>query len=248
MAYRNECYFIKTTDDDGNAVNAPDIVTDTDNSARLSQTPSSQSWTAADQSSTLPTRERGSGSSQYVTIPGLMPNARGGFETDGSSPNAMSGTSQDGPSNRPTPNSGSTGGGDNRHNLVPGGSNGMRNSRSYEASPAAASSSSHLRQTNKPTHQSEGEAAAAAFFGDMQNGTGGFDLGPDVSTGLTPRFTLGDTPGDVYNVPPVWDIPGGTGMTPVSDGVLRTIMSMDPMDPMDTMDMGWDTSTHVISR
>jgi hypothetical protein len=242
MAYRNECQFLRGQEDDGNAVNGPDI-TDTDNStAGVSQTPSSsgltsQSW-PRDQSTSLPTRERGSGNSPYQHLHGLMPMAGTGYEMDTSS-NGLSGTSPDGQSNRPTPNSGSSADHRGQNSLAPGSAglhrNGSSGRTSFEASPAAS-----LPKTTQSDIDAAAAASAAAFFTDLPDGSGTFGLGPDVSTGLTPRFSMADAAG--ANEYGGWEIPGQTGMTPVAEGVLRSIMSMGPMD---TMDLGWDTETSL---
>lgn len=258
MAYRNECQFLRTVEDDGNPVNGPDITTTetTDNSAAgVSQTPTSstgggnnsQSWHGGDQGSSLPTRERGGrGNSPYPHMHGLMPmGGTNGYDMDTSS-NGLSGTSPEGggQSSRPTPNSGSSDQRQNNNgNLAPG-SAGLRNSSSgrasFEASPAAASSSHnpHLPKPTQPQSNMD-DASAAAFFDDLPSSAGGFGLG-EVSTGLTPRFSMSDAAG--ANEYAGWEIPGQTGMTPVAEGVLRSIMSMGPMD---TMDLGWDTETSL---
>ncbi|OIW34970.1 hypothetical protein CONLIGDRAFT_675914 [Coniochaeta ligniaria NRRL 30616] len=261
MAYRNECQFLRGIEDDGNPVNAPDI-TDTDTSGgatAVSQTPSSagltshQSWRGDQTTSSLPTRERGAGNSPYPHMHGLMPVAGApAYEMDTSS-TGLSGTSpgDGGPSNRPTPNSGSSGadqrGRQNNNSLAPGSAGGLHRNgssgrTSFEASPAASS----IPKTTTTTQGVDIEAAASAapFFGDLPSGSvvGGFGLGPDVGTGLTPRFSMADDADGGANEFGGWEMPGQTGMTPVAEGVLRSIMSMGPMD---TMDLGWDTETSL---
>lgn len=242
MAYRNECQFLRGMEDDGNPVNGPDI-TDTDNSAAgVSQTPSStgltsQSWHGDQTTSSLPTRERGPGNSPYPHMHGLMPMPGTGYEMDTSS-NGLSGTSPEGQSNRPTPNSGSSADQRGQNSLAPGSAGLHRNSSSgrtsFEASPAA----SHPKTAQGDI---EAAASAASFFNDLPPGSGAFGLGPDVvGTGMTPRFSMGDAGGG--NEYGGWEMPGQTGMTPVAEGVLRSIMNMGPMD---TMDIGWDTETSL---
>ena len=93
---------------------------------------------------------------------------------------------------------------------------------SFETSPVP----SHQNVT-----QAEMDRNVSAFFNDPVNGF-------TMSTGLTPMMT-GDTPSNDFTVPSGWDMPGQTGMTPVPEGVLRTIMQMGPME---TMDLGWDSN------
>ena len=224
----------------------------------------SQSWHGDSTASSLPTRERVVGSSggggnpsPYPQMHGLIPMAGGnGYDMDTSS-TGLSGTSPEGQSNRPTPNSGSSDqrqqGVNSNNNLAPGGSaTGLRNPRSgrtsFEASPIATSSStSAAHQMSKGTPQTDlgaASAAAAAFYSDLPSAAGGFGMG-EVGTGLTPRFTMGDAAaaGAGANEYAGWEMPGtSTGMTPVAEGVLRSIMSMGPMD---TMDLGWDTETSL---
>lgn len=238
----------------------------------VSQTPSStgltsqQSWPqhgGQDQNTaSLPTRERGGGggagggTSPYPHMHGLMPLGGGGYEMDTSS-TGLSGTSPEGQSNRPTPNSGSSAdqrgqnsnnnnsNSNNSNNLAPGSAGGLhRNSSSgrtsFEASPAASS----LPRGAAAAAATQGDinaasATAPSFFGDLpHSGSDGFGLG---GTGLTPRFTMADAAGGA-NEFAGWEMPGQTGMTPVAEGVLRSIMNMGPMD---TMDLAWDTETSM---
>jgi hypothetical protein len=200
LAYRNECHFLKTVDDDGNAANAPDLAVDTDPSpGGISQTPSSSTGLGSQQpwghdlsssaNANLPppldtNNPRGVGTLPYsASMHGLLPR----HSMDNNSPNAMSGTS--GENNGPTPGS---------------------------------SSASDIRPQG---------ADATAFF-DPQFGMG--------ATGLTPQFA---SPGnDQFSVPASWsEMTGGgvPGMTPVGDGVLRSMMNMD-------MDLGgWDTEINL---
>ncbi|KAK7745387.1 hypothetical protein SLS53_002883 [Cytospora paraplurivora] len=152
-------------------------------------------------------------------------------------------------SNRPTPNS-STSSSDrpnnsssNSGNLTAPGSG----QNSFEASPASstnANNSSH--SPPRSAAPSAAYRAMDALFQNLQGGAGGADF----PTGLTPdqQFILPETPGKAagggdaagegagdFN----WEqfTTGTTGMTPVSEGVLRTMLQMGAME---TMDMGWD--------
>lgn len=241
MPYRNECQFLRGIEDDGNPVNGPDI-TDPDGGGGggVSQTASStgltsQSWPATDQGSSLPTRERAAaGPASYPRMHGLLPlSTPTGYEMD------TSASPGSGPSNRPTPNSGSSG---QQHNLAPGLHAQHSGRTSFDASPA--SSSHHAIPATAAQTDIDIDAAAVAagnFFGDMSPGdSGGFGLGPDVGgTGLTPRFAMSD--GGAGGGFDGWGMPGGsTALTPGAEGVLRSIMNMGPMD---TMDLAWDTET-----
>ncbi|EON97892.1 putative binuclear zinc transcription factor protein [Phaeoacremonium minimum UCRPA7] len=141
-----------------------------------------------------------------------------GFQSESIGTNDMSTSPDGGQSDRPTPNSSSA---SDRQNLNTGRMSSGGNS--FETSP--------VTQTQNVS-QSDVDRNVAAFFNDPTNG---FSMG----TGMTPdqRFTMPDTPGGEFTVPPGWELPGQTGMTPVAEGVLRTIMQMGPME---TMDLGWD--------
>lgn len=128
---------------------------------------------------------------------------------------------------------------------------------SFEASPVAShqvltnGGSSTTTTTTGTVSQADVDAsnaaAAAAFFAaDPAFAMHG-------STGLTPDpraymgGVAGDTPGpdSQYGVPTgqsPWDVGGSGGqgqaaMTPVAEGVLRSLMNMSPMDGMD---LGWN--------
>ena len=125
-------------------------------------------------------------------------------------------------SDRPTPNS--TTPSEPRTNLQPGQTSG---GTSYETSPA----SSHNARVPQPT-----ETRSMSSF---------FSTQPDYSgisaTGMTPdnnAFTMPETPGRDFQVPPGWEMSGQTtGLTPVGEGVFRQLMGLGPMDPMD---LGWE--------
>ncbi|KAK1757602.1 transcriptional activator protein acu-15 [Echria macrotheca] len=226
MPYRNECHFIKTVEDDGDPSNGPNIV-EPDATNNTSQTPNSggptsQTWSGAEPSTSLPTRERGSGSA-YVPLHGMMPpgsslNGYSSADMDAISGNEMSGTSPDGAgqSSRPTPNSSAT----SADHLAPNARvNSGRNS--FEASPVMP----NINMAG--TSQGEVDStvnAMNAFFNDPSS----FSVPPGVSTGLTPqtRFSMPDTPGD-FSLPSEWQEPA---MTPVAQGVLRSMLGMESMD------------------
>ncbi|KAL2019245.1 hypothetical protein VTK56DRAFT_9972 [Thermocarpiscus australiensis] len=229
MGYSNQCLFLKIAGDDGNPANAPDIVeVDPSN-------PGAQGFSEPEQTGGLPTRERPRGS-PYLPTHGLVPPPfpnYGAADLDAGSTNDMSGTSPDpGQSNRPTPNSSSASASEQRQNLTPGGGGGhMTGSRGspFETSPVASHQSLSMSGTAGTT-QSEVEQSVDAFFGDPSSF--GMPHPPGVSTGLTPdqRFGMPETPG--------WpEMPAQPGMTPVAEGVLRSIMAMNQMD---TMDLGWE--------
>ncbi|KAK4449414.1 transcriptional activator protein acu-15 [Podospora aff. communis PSN243] len=234
MPYRNECNFMKTADDDGNPANAPDLVQpDLDNSNNVSQTPNStghhsQSWSGPEQTASLPSRERRSGSS-YVPIQSMMA-TYGTSEMDTVS-NDMSGTSPDaGQSSRPTPNSSAA-----SDHLAPAAAHVSRSGRtSFNASPVIPNLDMNA------TTQSEVERninAMTDFFG----GPSAYPVPPGVSTGLAPqqRYSMPDTPGD-FSLGSDWqDISSQPGMTPVAQGVLRSILTMNSIE---TMDLGWDAN------
>jgi hypothetical protein len=71
-----------------------------------------------------------------------------------------------------------------------------------------------------------------------------FSTQPDYSsipaTGLTPdnNFSMPETPGRSFDVPSGWEMSNQTtGLTPVGEGVFRTLMGLGSMDPMD---LGWE--------
>ncbi|KAG7143533.1 Citrinin biosynthesis transcriptional activator ctnR like protein [Verticillium longisporum] len=62
-----------------------------------------------------------------------------------------------------------------------------------------------------------------------------------LTPGSGARFQMGDSPVDAYGMASNgWPgMPGQTGMTPMSEGVLRSLMNMGPMDAMDLS--SWDS-------
>jgi hypothetical protein len=158
---------------------------------------------------------------------------------DAGSNNDLSGTSPDG--NGRTPNSSTTGTSDpqqQRQNLAPPGNvghvSGGSGRNSFETSPV----SSHQNLSSMSgTTPSDVERNVNAFFG-ADPATFGMPAG--VSTGMTPdqRFSMPGT-GEFGAHPASWaDMAGQPGMTPVTEGVFRSMMGMG----MDGMEMGWEPS------
>lgn len=127
-------------------------------------------------------------------------------------------------SDRPTPNS-STAASDRQHdNNSSSGTRGASGRNSFDASPASSSAHRNL----------------PSIFDDMPGGG-------EIPTGLTPgrQFGAPETPKNATESSDAvgagdfsWEsFAAGTGMTPMSEGVLRTMLQMGPME---TMDMGWD--------
>jgi hypothetical protein len=255
MSYTNQCHYMKVSGDDGNPANGPDII-DVDPNAGV------QGFSPSDQPTTLPTRER-SHTGPYMPSHGLVPHPPFAAyvpspDMDVGSSNDLSGTSPDGPSNRPTPNSSTTGASSEqqRQNLAAAAANGHvtggaggSGRNSFETSPV----SSHQNLSSMSgTTPSDVEPGVNAFFGDPSS----FGM-----TGLTPdsRFGMpggaagtGDASGGrgggaaaggggaefVGHAAAAWaEMAGQQGMTPVAEGMLRSIMAMGPMEGMD---MGWE--------
>ena len=165
----------------------------------------------------------------------MAPSPDAGVSSDKPTPNST--TSSERPSNSNS----------NTGNLTaPGSSRSGRNS--YDASPA---SSTTINKSQSPQSQAQGQAqgqAQSAAVRNMDAFLQGFP-GNEFPTGLTPnqQFTMPETPGKATGGDGVeenagdfnWEqfTAGPTGMTPMSEGVLRTMLQMGPME---TMDMGWD--------
>ncbi|ROW11056.1 hypothetical protein VMCG_01094 [Cytospora schulzeri] len=136
-------------------------------------------------------------------------------------------------SDRPTPNS--TTSSSERQNNSSGCLSSQSGVNSFEASPA---SSTNVNSTQAQQNQAHSTAVRNidALFQD-------FSAADFPATGLTPnqQFTLPETPGKTDAA--AGEQPGDfnweqlNGMTPMSEGVLRTMLQMGPME---TMDMGWD--------
>lgn len=143
-------------------------------------------------------------------------------------------------SDRPTPNSATSSSerpnnsGSNSGNLTAPGSS-RSGGNSFQASP---DSSTNVK--NNQNQQSQAQSTAVrnmdALFQD-------FSAGDFPATGLTPnqQFTMPETPGkpDAAAGENTGDFSWDhlNSMTPMTEGVLRTMLQMGPME---TMDMGWD--------
>jgi len=236
MQFRDDCNYVKSPDEEANPGGA-EGESDKPRTSVSSSNDMGSNWLGAEQQ--LPTRDRSAGHSPVFPMQGVSYSHAGGNPILSSTSGTLSGfgqsengetndtsTSPDGPSNRPTPNSSAAsdqrqGGGSSAGGLAPGRINNASEGNSFAASPV----SPHQNITS----QAEMERNVSAFFGDPTNGF-------TMSTGLTPMMT-GETPGNEFAVPAGWEMQGQTtGMTPVSEGVLRTIMQMGPME---TMDLGW---------
>jgi len=122
-------------------------------------------------------------------------------------------------SNRPTPNASTPS--DSRPNLKQGQSN--SGAVSYETSPA----SSHQ---NRPPADSR---SMSSFFSTQP------DYSNIPSTGMTPDFSMPETPGRGFEVPHGWEMSNQptSGLTPVGEGVFRQLLGLGPMD---AMDIAWE--------
>ncbi|KAK3995426.1 fungal-specific transcription factor domain-containing protein [Cladorrhinum sp. PSN332] len=213
--YSNECLFMKVMGDDGNAAAGPDIA-EVDTGNRIT------SFASGNPATALPSREA-AGRSEYIpTSHDLGTQRFSGFsppELETGS-NGMSGTSPGGgQSNRPTPNSSTASDQQQqqqqRQNLTPGGHVGGSGVNSFEASPVP----SHL----PGTRHGDGESSGVSFNFNDPSPFG-------ISTGLTPQSSD-------YPVPNGWqDMSGhhqGGGMTPSSEGIIRSMLTIGNMDPMD---------------
>lgn len=223
--FSEECNYMKATGDSGNPVDRPDIVTPS--SALQPPGFDSSSWLTSEH--TLPTRERSTGPDT------LTPEFNFAIDSHNLrvSPNAgymdsqSSGTNNiDSQSNQPTPNSSTA--------------SEQRNSTSGPmTTPGRTSFDASPMGSHQPLGtQAEMDAATAAFFTE---GMG------DTNFGMSGTGT-GMTPGNDFSMPNSWGMSGqtgagtgvGTGMTPVAEGVLRTLLDMPPMD---AMDLGWNSGT-----
>jgi hypothetical protein len=251
MAYRNECVFLKTAEDDGNPATGPDIVepdsAQSQDSSLNDMSNQGQTWLRTDvHNIPLPSRGRSTGPStagstgswgmNNLSVPtgtsgSLVGNSSTSPSVFGHSEN---GSSMNDVTNSPdgvTPNSGTS---EQRHMMGTATSNGRFSASgggSFEASPA----SSH--QNLGSTGQTSGDGsdiravnAAAAYLSDP---TAYSIAAGEQFGGMPPTNAAGQ-----FAVPNGWEIgqnmgQGGTPMTPVSEGVLRSIMQMGPMEAMD---------------
>lgn len=136
-------------------------------------------------------------------------------------------------SDRPTPNS-STSASDRQQQQSSNGDRGASGRNSFDTS-SASSNAQQQQQRNMSMYEDlpgcDGEMPPTGFTPGRQfGGSGGMPQTPkDASVG-------GASDGDF-----AWDNFGaGSGLTPMSEGVLRTMLQLGPME---TMDLGWENST-----
>ncbi|KAL0936629.1 binuclear zinc transcription factor [Colletotrichum truncatum] len=238
MSYRNECHFMKTGGDDGNAATAPNIVEPDQDEETGPNSASTgfggQGWLSAEPPMPYDANRSGiplhgtvltPSSSSLYDKPGSSSGHMNGFgQSESSGDNNMSGSPDADQSNRPTPNSSSAS--EQRLNMASGGMNGSgRNS--FDASPVIGHQNINAQGNTDGNVNYFNDASAFGIRG----------------TGLTPnqRFSMPETPGAEFGIPNGWgDLQGQTGMTPVAEGVLRSLMNMGPMDAMDLS--AWDAS------
>jgi hypothetical protein len=224
---------MKVPDDGHNPMDArPAVNTDTANDFRADSDPTSG---ASDQPNWVPLPDHGQDvqrTLQGLALGGIMRSTYGHGELSGGgyvnseSSNAndsgLSPNTGNSGSDRPTPNS--TTPSESRANLKPGQTSA---GASYETSPA----SSH-----KPRVPTGSDTRSISSFFSTQP-----DYATIPSTGMTPdnnAFTMPETPGREFQVPPGWEMSGQTtGLTPVGQGVFNQLMGLGPMDPMD---LGWE--------
>lgn len=203
--------------------------------------------------SRLPTRDRSNDNSPMFNIPtngfpdptvNILANGRPmGFVDEIQD---MSTSPGDGLSSRPTPNSSSASEG--RQNLAPPQQQGGMHSAgsSFDTSPVSpprglvggqqptqvdrGPPGAYFATANGgPANYSTGQPGSAAAAAVGMNGAGA-DLGGLMSA---------DPNSNDYMISEGWNMNGQTAMTPVSEGVLRTIINMGPME---TMDLGWGSN------
>lgn len=233
--FRNECQFMKVPDDAPNPMDdSPTVATGTANDFRRGSDPTSGT---SDQPNWIPLPDHtpnDQGQDVQRTMQGLAlgsgPRApfgsgdlsSGGYsESSNNNDTSLSPNTGNSGSDRPTPNS--TTPSEPRGNLQPGQTSG---GTSYETSPA----SSH----NAPVPPATDSRSMSSFFSTQPDYTG------ISATGMADNnaFTMPETPGRDFQVPPGWEMSGQTtGLTPVGEGVFRQLMGLGPMDPMD---LGWE--------
>ncbi|CAK7564790.1 MAG: hypothetical protein SEPTF4163_002691 [Sporothrix epigloea] len=155
----------------------------------------------------------------------------------------------DGMSSRPTPNSSSAS--ESRQNLVPpphqrqqqpGSSGGIQSARSsFGASPvspprALGGGQPRHGVDHRPYFTTNNGGSAAGFVTDQAGASAGMGL---HNAGGMNGLMGADPSSSEYIMSEGWAMNGQTAMTPVSEGVLRTIINMGPME---TMDLGWGSN------
>lgn len=117
-------------------------------------------------------------------------------------------------SNRPTPNSSSA--------SEQRGANQTAGMESFDSNQRLDHQNTHARPNT--------EAGGPPFYGDTQN----YPMG---TSGMAPaqRFPMGESAVDSYDISSNnWQgMPSQGGMTPMAEGVLRSLMNMGPMDALD---------------
>lgn len=235
---RNECMFMKMADDYPNPMDdrptvAPDAAGDfRSNSGPTSGTSDQPNWIP------LPDHPQPNDQGQDVqrTLQGLaigsisrntygLGESSSGYvnsESSNANDSGLSPNTGNSGSDRPTPNS--TTPSESRANIKPGQTSG---GASYETSPASSHNARVPAATDTPL--------MSAFYATQP------DYSNVSSTGMTPdnnAFTMPETPGREFQVPPGWEMSGQTtGLTPVGQGVFNQLMGLSPMDPMD---LGWE--------
>ncbi|EHK40602.1 hypothetical protein TRIATDRAFT_148646 [Trichoderma atroviride IMI 206040] len=219
LSYRNECHFMKTTGDDGNLANAPDIAEPTTTDSQSMSTSNSNNfgngaWLSSDQQMHVLTPN--SGSMYEKNVPGsgglsgfgdgLDQDASGspGLQSAGRTPNSSGGTSDARPPH-----------------LGPGHmSNGASGHDSFRQSPISP-------QQTMMNHGGMDNSGAQGYYGDPNS----FTMAAGMGMPQTP-----------YPMTNGWAGLTGpaAGMQPVGgEGVLRALMNMGPMDAMDLS--SWDS-------
>lgn len=231
----NACDFMKLSEDSSDPSGGPDII-ELDPNLNSAQTnnPSFNSlhrrWPRENFSPYLE-RVRSGDAAAFGSV--LFGGGMGGKETScgdaALSPDAAES------SNRPTPNSSASSSERPNNNTGSKNPNAPGSSRSgvnsFEASPA---SSTNMNNSQGQQNQAQNDALRNmdTIFQDFS--------GNEFRTGLTPdqNFTMPDTPGKATGGDAAGENSGEFqwGMTPVSEGVLRTMLQLGPME---TMDMGW---------
>jgi hypothetical protein len=232
----NECNFMKTVDqEDVSLTSAPEnpqdpISATSTNTRKESFETESLSWHPREQRHELQRTLQGLALGDIVSYPG--DHAHSGYGTgdrnagtDGLSPSTTGNSS----SNRPTPSASTPSSTTHSNNLHPGSHNKSSNP-SYQTSPVSSA----------PAHLPTTDGRSMSSFFSTQPDYNNISASGLTPSGLTPdysksnEYTLPETPGRGFDVPPGWEMSQQTtGLTPVGDGVFRTLMGLGPgVDPM----------------
>ncbi len=256
FAYRNECTFLKPSGDDGNPINAPDIVESEKQNQMgvdyMQRCPGDLNWLSDDQHQ-IPTRERGGGGGGgglgdgNIMIPpdiflpssssgGRYMDSGGGGGSSGETNDMSVSPNTDGLSNRPTPNSSAA---SDHRQCATGPATASTSASGSGNTPFSASPMGSSRNLGTQAEMDAAAAVCSSFFPDSMSGGdfgggGGGGGGRGGGGGGT-----GFTPGNEFTVSNGWVMASQT-MTPVAEGVMRHLLDM----PMDSMDLsGWDSNT-----